>query len=81
MIMPKIKPIIILYIILVLFNLASLYFIIVLFSYDEITGFLLNGEKKSMRTRGPAYLFYIATLLNLYYLFYTVIKKKFTDKP
>nr|WP_315200667.1 hypothetical protein [uncultured Flavobacterium sp.] len=75
------KPPIIFYLLLLIFNLVSLYFIIDLFSYDEITGYLTNGHRKTSGSRGLAYLLYISTLLNLYFLSYVMIRNSFKDKP
>ena len=59
---------IIFYHLLILFNLVSLYFIIDLFSYDEIVGYLLEGGKKIDSPRKLAYLFFITSLSNLYFV-------------
>ncbi|XDZ54225.1 hypothetical protein FlaCF_1273 [Flavobacterium tructae] len=55
---------------LILFNLVSLYFIVDLLSYDEIIGYLTNGEIKSDSPRSLAYLLFITGMSNL--LFITV---------
>ncbi len=67
----------ILYVFLVIFNLVSLYFIIELFSYDEITGYLTNGGKKTSDSRILAYLFFINSLLNLYFLSFVLMENSF----
>lgn len=59
---------IIFYLLLVLFNLVSLYFIIDLFSYDEIVGYLIDGREKIDSTRKLAYLFFMTAMSNLYFL-------------
>ncbi|MNQ57382.1 hypothetical protein D3C85_715360 [compost metagenome] len=59
---------IIFYLLLIIFNLVSLYFIIDLFSYDEIVGYLLDGEKKIDSPRKLAYLFFMTSMSNLYFL-------------
>ena len=58
-------------------NLVSLYFIIVLFGYDEIVGHLSDGQITQKPLRGLAYLFYVTTLSNLYFVAYLLIKEKF----
>lgn len=55
---------------LILFNLVSLYFIIDLLSYDEMIGYLTNGEIKSDSPRILAYLLFVSGMSNL--LFATV---------
>jgi len=47
-----------LYLLLAIFNLASLYFIIAIFSYDEIVGYLISGGTKSTDPRALAYLLF-----------------------
>jgi hypothetical protein len=55
---------------LILFNIVCLYFIIDLLSYDEIIGYLTNGEIKSDSPRSLAYLLFVSGMSNL--LFVTV---------
>jgi hypothetical protein len=55
---------------LILFNIVCLYFIIDLLSYDEIIGYLTNGEIKSDNPRNLAYLLFVSGMSNL--LFVTV---------
>ena len=55
-------------VLLLFVNLASLYFIIDLYSYDEITGYLYNGALKSCGTRGFVYLLFPATMSNLLFI-------------
>jgi len=55
-------------VLLLFVNLASLYFIIDLYSYDEITGYLANGALKSYGTRGLVYLLFPATISNLLFI-------------
>ena len=74
------NPRIILYVLLVIFNLVSLYFIIALFSYDEIIGYLISGGTKVTDPRKLAYLFFITCLLNLYFLSFILIEKSFKNK-
>ncbi|AWG22827.1 hypothetical protein BJQ96_03108 [Flavobacterium sp. PL0002] len=60
---------------LVIFNLISLYFIIDLLSYDEIVGYWFNGRKKSASIQTMGYLLFVVTLLNLYFIFLIVVEK------
>lgn len=60
---------------LILFNLVSLYFIVDLLSYDEIVGYLTNGEIKSGNTRDFALLFFGATASNLLFISVTLIDR------
>lgn len=70
----------ILYLALIIFNLVSLYFIIDLFSYDEIAGYDLNGEKKVTDPRDLAYLFFFTSLSNLYFLAFVIMEQAFENK-
>ncbi|MDR6845579.1 hypothetical protein J2W95_002289 [Flavobacterium granuli] len=74
------KPRVVLYLLLIIFNLVSLYFIIVLFSYDEIVGYLIDGGKKIDSTRKLAYLFFMTSLSNLYFLSISLMEYTFKDK-
>lgn len=74
------KPRIILYTLLVIFNLVSLYFIMELFSYDEIIGYLTTGGKKTIDARELAYLLFVTCLVNLYFLSFVLMKSFFKDK-
>ncbi len=73
------KPRIILYALLIIFNLVSLYFIIALFGYDEIVGYLFKGGKKIIDPSKLAYLFFLTCLLNLYFLSLILIENYFKD--
>lgn len=53
---------------LIVVNLVSLYFIVDLYSYDEITGYLCNGALKSCGTRGFVYLMFPVTMSNLLFI-------------
>lgn len=55
---------------LILFNLVSLYIIVALMGYDEIIGYLANGEIISDSPRSLAYLLFVSGMSNL--LFVTV---------
>lgn len=74
------KPRIIFYLLLVLFNLVSLYFIIDLFSYDEIVGYLIDGKEKIDSTRKLAYLFFMTAMSNLYFLSLVLMDSLFKGK-
>lgn len=58
---------------LILFNLVSLYFIVDLLSYDEIVGYLTNGEIKSANPRNFAVLFFGTTASNLLFISVTLM--------
>ena len=53
---------------LILFNIVCLYFIIDLLSYDEIIGYLINGEIKSDNPRNLAYLLFVSGMSNLLFI-------------
>lgn len=54
--------------VLIIVNLICLYFIIDLYSYDEITGYLGNGALKSCGTRGLVFLLFTANMANLLFI-------------
>ena len=60
---------IILSVLLITLNLANLYFIIDLLSYDEIVGYLTEGGLKYSDPHDFAYVLLITTLLNLLFVF------------
>ncbi|CAA9202417.1 hypothetical protein FLACOL7796_04260 [Flavobacterium collinsii] len=60
---------------LILFNLVSLYFIVDLFSYDEIIGYLANGEIKSDSPRSLAYLLFVTGMSNLLFITVSLMSK------
>ena len=62
---------------LILFNLVSLYFIVDLLSYDEIVGYLTNGEIISANPRNLAFLFFGTTALNLLFISVTLMARFF----
>ena len=68
------------YLLLFIFNLLSLYFIIDMFSYDEITGHYPDGEPKISSSKHLAYLLYVTCLFNIYFLSYRVIKRVFKEE-
>jgi hypothetical protein len=74
------KPRVIFYLLLLIVNLVSLYFIIDLFSYDEIEGQLINGGKKIDSPRKLAYLFFMTSMSNLYFLSLLLMEFLFKDK-
>lgn len=61
--------------VLVIFNLISLYFIIDLLSYDEIVGYWFNGRNKSTSTQTMGFMLFVVTLMNLYFIFLIVVEK------
>ena len=65
----------ILYAILIILNIISLYFIIDLFSYDEITGYVTTDERKTGNPRDMAYLFFVTSLSNLYFLAFVIMER------
>lgn len=71
---------IIFYLLLVLCNLVSLYFIIDLFGYDEIVGYTIDGGKKIGSPRELAYLFFITSLSNLYFVVLVLMDSLFKDQ-
>ena len=71
---------IIFYFLLIIFNLVSLYFIIALFSYDEIAGYIVDGGKRIDFPRNLIYLFFITSLLNLYFLSLHLMELFFKEK-
>lgn len=62
---------------LILFNIVSLYFIVDLFSYDEIIGYLIDGEVKSYSSRKLAYLFFINGVSNLLFVSVALMARLF----
>jgi hypothetical protein len=71
---------IIFYYTLVLLNLVSLYFIIALFSYDEMGGYLIGGVKHVDSPRKLAYLFFITSLSNLYFVVLGLLEYFFNNQ-
>jgi hypothetical protein len=53
---------------LILFNLVSLYFIVDLLSYDEITGYFPNGEIKNDSPRNLAFILLMGFTSNLLFI-------------
>lgn len=70
---------IILSVLLIAFNLASLYFIIDLLSYDEIVGYLADGGLKSSDPHDFVYVLLIPALCNILFVF-TALCACFTNK-
>jgi hypothetical protein len=64
---------------LILFNLVSLYFIVDLFSYDEIRGYLTNGEIKIDSPRTMVYLFFVSGMSNLLFVTVTLMARFFSE--
>lgn len=71
---------IIFYLLLVIINLVSLYFIIDLFSYDEIVGYLIDGGRKTDSPRNLGYLFIITSMSNFYFFSLVWMENFFKDK-
>ncbi len=63
---------------LIIFNLVDLYFIVDLLSYDEIIGYLTNGEEKSCSPRNLAFLFFVTTVSNLLFISVVLLVKQFS---
>ena len=62
---------------LILFNFVSLYFIIDLFSYDEVIGYLIDGGIKTDSPRKLAYLFFVNSISNLLFVCISFIARLF----
>lgn len=69
----------VLYFLLILINLISLYFIITLFGYDGARDYLESEVNLTISFRTFKYILYITSLINLYFLFFLEISKKFRD--
>lgn len=76
----KSKPRMILYGLLAIMNLVSLYFIIDLFAYDEIVGEEISEKKAIIDLADLAYLFFTASLFNLYFLAFVMMQEVFEGK-
>jgi hypothetical protein len=70
----------ILHAILIILNIVSLYFIVDLFSYDEIIGYVLSEGKRSSDPRDLAYLLFVTSLSNLYFLAFIIMERAFEGK-
>lgn len=66
--------------VLIILNTVSLYFIIDLFSYDEIIGYVLSKGKRSADPRDLAYLLFFTSLSNLYFLAFIIMERAFESK-
>lgn len=71
--------VIILSVLLIAFNVANLYFIVDLFSYDEIIGYLTNGEIKSDSPRTMAYLLFGNGIFNLLFVMVSLMSRLFFE--
>ncbi len=69
-----------LYVALIIFNLISLYFIIDLFFYDEIIGCVTTTGKRIIDPRDFAFLFFVTSLSNLYFLAFVIMERAFESK-
>ena len=74
------KLVLILSVLLIILNLISLYFIIVLLSYDEIIGYLQGGKRKSDNPRFLAHLFFVTGILNLLFISVLLMSRLLSDK-
>jgi heme/copper-type cytochrome/quinol oxidase subunit 3 len=59
---------------------VSLYFIIELFTYDEIAGYGNTTGQKGDSRRARAYVLLITFLMNLYFMVLEAMEKWFKDK-
>lgn len=66
---------------LILFNLVGLYFIIDLLSYDEIIGYLTNGEMKSGNPRNLAFLLFVSGASNLLFVSVSLMDRLISKYP
>lgn len=69
-----------LYVAVVIFNLFSIYFIIDFFFYDEIIGCLTTEDKRIIDPRNFAFLFFVTSLTNLYFLAFVIMERAFENK-
>lgn len=69
-----------LYTILIILNIFSLYFIIDLFNYDEIVGYVISDEIRTADPKDLAYLFFVTSLSNLYFLAFVIMERAFENK-
>ncbi|MFV8347580.1 hypothetical protein [Flavobacterium sp. ZB4P13] len=69
------------YLFLIIFNLITLYFIVDLLSYDEVIGYLTNGEEKSCNPRNLAFLFFVTTVSNLLFVSVALLVKLLSQNP
>lgn len=69
----------ILFTLLILINVISLYFILGLFFYDGIEDLNYNVQNLRNTSRTSGYVLYITTLSNLYFFFFLIIRRKFKD--
>lgn len=69
-----------LYTILIILNIFSLYFIIDLFNYDEIVGYVISDGKRTADPKGLAYLLFVTSLSNLYFLAFVIMERAFENK-
>jgi len=65
---------------LLILNIFTLYFIIDLFSYDEIIGYVISEGKRTADPRDLAYLFFVTSLCNLYFLAFVIMERAFEIK-
>jgi hypothetical protein len=51
-----------------------------LFGYDEIVGYVFEGENRTTDPRLLAYLLFITSLSNLYFIAFTIMEMIFDDR-
>jgi len=69
------KGMILLSIFLIVVNLVGLYFIIVLYGYDEIVGYLDNGIEISLNLRYLTLVFFLISVVNLLFFSISIMAK------
>lgn len=74
------KLVLVLSVLLIILNLVSLYFIIALLGYDEITGYHPDGKIKSCNPRFLAYLFFVTGIMNVLFISVRLMSRLLFDK-
>lgn len=69
-----------LYIAVIIFNLISIYFIIDFFFYDEIIICATIDDKRIIDPRDFAFLSFVTSLTNLYFLAFVIMERAFENK-
>lgn len=62
---------------LILFNVVCLYFIIDILCYDEILGYLVNGEIQTESPRNLAFLLFVNGISNLFFVCVSIMARFF----
>lgn len=78
MVVMETKLVIISLTLLVVLNVVSLYLFIKLLNYDEIIGFLPNGEEKIYDSRNLGFFFLLTGAMNVLFLSISLISKIFS---